>query len=158
MLYSSCIIIFRDSDPSFSSICFLGIIPARRSLNIIAMYAHVISSSLQFFMGSTSITLLSISTITMMYLLPRCECVESCPVWSDNTVFLNFYMLVYTSRALFPCSVDFLGTSRGVLLGLLDLKSFLIGSDVLLASHWSLGNIWQRCVRLASDILRSYPL
>ena len=49
ILYSSCIIVFRASDTSFSSICFLGIITARRSLNIIALYARVSSSSLRFY-------------------------------------------------------------------------------------------------------------
>ena len=43
ILYSSCIIVFRASDTSFSSMCFLGIIPARRSLNIIALYSRVSS-------------------------------------------------------------------------------------------------------------------
>ena len=38
--------------------------------------------------GSTRIALLSISTITMMYLLPRCDLVGNCPVWSVNMVSL----------------------------------------------------------------------
>ena len=37
ILYSSCIIVFRASDTSLSSMCFLGIIPAHRSLNIIVL-------------------------------------------------------------------------------------------------------------------------
>ena len=70
--YSSCIIFFRGSYTSLSSICFLGIIPDCRSLNIIALYARVSSSYLRLFMGSTSIALLYISTIPMMYLLSSC--------------------------------------------------------------------------------------
>ena len=76
-------------------------------------------------MGSTIIALLLISTIAMMYLLPRFERVGNCPFWSDKTVFLTLYTLVYMSRALCPCSVIVLGTSRGVRLGLVDLTFFL---------------------------------
>ena len=125
IFYSSCIIVFRSSDTSLSSICFLGIIPARRSLNIIVMYARVSSSSLRFLMGSTSIRFLSSSTITMMYLLLSCEYVGNCLVWSDKTVFLPLYTLVYMSRALCTWSVAVLGTSRGVYLGLVDQTFFL---------------------------------
>ena len=69
IFYSSCIIVFRDSDTSLSSMCFLGIIPDRCSLNTIAMYARVSSLSLRLFLASTSIVFLYISTITMMYVL-----------------------------------------------------------------------------------------
>ena len=48
ILYSSFIIVFRAYDTSLSIICLIGIIPACRSLNIIALYARVSSSSLQF--------------------------------------------------------------------------------------------------------------
>ena len=123
--FSSCIIDFRASDTSFSSMCFLGIIPDRRSLNIIVMYARMSSSSLKLLMGSTSIALLSISTITMMYLLPCCEHVGNCPVWLEKTVFLTSYTLMYMSRALCPWSVAVLGTSWGVRLGLVELTFFL---------------------------------
>ena len=105
--------------------CFLGIIPACRSLNIIALYDRVSSSSLRLFIGLTSIALLSISTITMMYLFPSRERVGNRPVWSEKTVFLTSNTLVYTSRALCPCSVAVLGTLRGVCLGLVDLTFFI---------------------------------
>ena len=141
-----------------SIICFLGIIPACSSLNIIALYARVSSSYLWSFMGSTSIALLSISTITMMYLLPRCEHVGNCTVWSENTLFLTSYTLMYMSRAFFPWSVAVFGTSRGICLGLVDLIFFLIGSDGILAYRWSLGNICRCSIWSASAILRSYPL
>ena len=158
ILYSSCIIVFKASDISLSSMCFFGIIPALRRLRIMYLYAHVSSSSLWFLMGLTSIALLSIFPNTMVYLLPCCECIGNCPVWLDKTVFLTLYKLVYTSCALCPCSVAILGTLRGVRLGLVDLKFFLIGSDVLLESRWSLGSIWRRCVQLALAILLSYLL
>ena len=90
-------------------------------------------------MGLTSIALLSISTITMVYLLPHCERVGNYPVCLDKSVFLTSYTLVYISCTLCPCSVTVLNTSRGVRSGLVDL----IGSDVLLMSRWSLGNIWR---------------
>jgi hypothetical protein len=38
-------------------------------------------------MGLTEIALLSISTMTMMYLLPRWDHVRNLPVWSENTCF-----------------------------------------------------------------------
>ena len=41
ILYSYCIIVFRASETSLSSMCFLGIIPACRSLNIISLYVTV---------------------------------------------------------------------------------------------------------------------
>ena len=112
-------------DTSLSSMCFFGIIPGRRSLNIISLYARVSSSSLHFLMHFTSIALLSISTITMIYLLPCCEHVGNCLIWSEKTMFLTSYMLVYTSHAFCPCSVTVLDTSRGVRSGLVDLTSFL---------------------------------
>ena len=118
-------IVFRNSDTSLSNMCFLVIIPDLRSLSIIFQYARMSSSSLQFLMGLTSIALLSISAITMIYLFPCCECVGNCPIWSNNTAFLTLYTLAYTSCTLCPCSVHFLGTSRGVRLGLLDLTFFL---------------------------------
>ena len=123
--YSSCIIIFRASDTSLYNIYFLGIIPARLSISIIVWYARVSSASLRFLMGLISIALLSISTITMMYLFPCCERVGNCPVWLEKTVFLTLYTLVYTPCNLRPRSVALLGTSRGVHLDLADLKSFL---------------------------------
>ena len=105
--------------------CFFGIIPALRSLIIIDLYAHVSSSSLRLLIGSTSIALLSVSTITMIYLLPCYERVGNYPVWSEKTLFLNSYTLMYTSRALCPFSVAVLGALRGVRLGLVDLTFFL---------------------------------
>ena len=110
ILYFPCIIFFGASDTPLSSMCFLGIIPTLHSLSIIDLYAHVSFSSLKFLMGSTSITLLSIYTFVMMYLLPHCEYVGNFPLWLERTVFLNLYMLLYTSRALCPCSVTVLGT------------------------------------------------
>ena len=60
ILYSSFIIFLWYSDTSLSSMRFLGIIPARFSLNIIVLYARVSSLFLQFLMGLTSIALMSI--------------------------------------------------------------------------------------------------
>ena len=157
-LYFSCIVVFGVSDNSFSSMCFLGIIPACHSLNIIVLYARRSSLSFRLLMVLTSIVLLSISTITMIYLLPNCDRVGNCPIWSEKIVLPTSYSLVYMSRSLCPWSVAVLGTLKGARLGLVDLKFLLIGSDGLLASRWYLGNIWRRCIRLASAILRSYPI
>ena len=125
ILYSPCIIVFRGSDTSFSNMCFLVIISALCGISIILRYARVSSASLQLFMGSTSIALLSILTITMMYLFHRCDHVGNYPVWSEKTVFLTSYMLMYTSCTLHLYSVPVLVTSRGVSLVLVDLKFFL---------------------------------
>ena len=128
VLFAFCIhpvLFFRASENSLSNMCFLGIIPDLFSLTVIVRYAHMSSASLQILMGSTSIVLPSISTITMMYLFNRCECVGNCPIWLEKTVFLTLYMLVYMSCTLLPHSVYVLGTSRRVRLGLVDLTFFL---------------------------------
>ena len=138
ILYSSCMIVFRYSGTSFSNICFLGNIPALHSLSIISRYARVSSSSLRFLVGSTSIVLLSISTITMIYLFPCFGSVGKCPVWSEKNVFLTSYMLMYKSRTLCPCSISVLGTSRGVRLGLVDLTCFLL----VQMSFWRIVGFW----------------
>ncbi len=57
--------------------------------------------------------LLSISTMTMMYLLPRWDRVGNLPVWSENTVSHMSYTCVNTSRTFLPVSCDVLGSSRG---------------------------------------------
>jgi len=66
-------IIFIASDTSLSRMCFLGIMPARFSRCINVWYVRVSSWSLQLLSGSIRMTLLSIPTITMMYLLPCWE-------------------------------------------------------------------------------------
>ena len=82
-------------------------------------------TSLRLLMVFISIALLSISTITMMYLFPRCERVGNFHVWTEKTLFLASYTLVYMSCNLRPRSVAALGTSRGVRLGLAELTFFL---------------------------------
>ena len=64
---------FMFSDTSLSRTCFLGSMPARLRRRMRALYALIISASLRLFIGSTRMALLSISTITMMYLFPRCD-------------------------------------------------------------------------------------
>ena len=88
-LHVTCMWCFMLSDTSLSSTCFRGVLPACRSLASNASYARIISSSFLFFIGSTSIALLSISTITMMYLYPRCDRFGNFPVWSENIVSLT---------------------------------------------------------------------
>ena len=80
MWYLSRIIAFVASDTSLSRTCLLGTIPARFNCVIIARYALVSSGSLQLFIGSNRIALLSMSTITMTYLFPLCKRVGNFPV------------------------------------------------------------------------------
>ena len=47
-----------------------------------ARYARCISESVLLFIGATSVTLLSISTMTMMYLWPHWKCKGKRTVWS----------------------------------------------------------------------------
>ena len=96
ILYSSYIISLRDSDISLSKMCFLGIIPNSRNRNIIARYSFVRSTSLRFCRGLTRIALLSISTMTKMYLFPRCERVGSCPVLSVSYFFRRWCICYVT--------------------------------------------------------------
>ena len=63
--------------------------------------------------------------MTMMYLFPRCDRVGNFHVWTEKTLFLASYTLVYMSCNLRPRSVGMFGTSRGVSLGLVDLTFFL---------------------------------
>ena len=63
--------VFIAVDTSLSRMCFWGTMPACFSQSIIVQYALVSSASVQFLMGSTRMELLSISTMTMMYLLPH---------------------------------------------------------------------------------------
>ena len=46
--------------------------------------------------------LLSISTNTIMYLLPLCERVGIAPVWSEYIVSLASHTFMYTSLSFFP--------------------------------------------------------
>ena len=48
--------------------------------------------------------MLSILTITMMYLMPRSERVGNWHVWLENMVSRTLYVLVYTSRTFLPWS------------------------------------------------------
>ncbi len=85
---------FMFLDTLLSRTCFFGTMPAHFSHWRSASYARIISASLQLFMGSTRMALLSISTITMIYLLPRCNCVGNWPVWLENMVLRTLYVLV----------------------------------------------------------------
>ena len=75
---------FMVSDTSLSMTCFFGVMPALLSHSKRALYARIILASLRLFIGLTKMALLSISTIIMMYLLPRLDLVGSCLVWSEN--------------------------------------------------------------------------
>jgi hypothetical protein len=95
---------FMFSETPLSSMCFFGTMPARFSQLRSASYALIISASLQLFMGSTRMALLSILTITMMYFLPCCERVGDWLIWSENMVLRILYALVYTSHVFLPWS------------------------------------------------------
>ncbi len=71
---------FIVSDTSLSNTCFCGMMLARFNRSISAWYARIISASLRLFMGSTTMPLLSMSTMTIMYLLPESDLVGNCPV------------------------------------------------------------------------------
>ena len=88
ILHVSLMCSFMFSEISLSRTCLMGTTPALRNRVISASYARIISASFLLVIGSTRIALLSISTITMMYLLPRCDLVGNCPVWSVNMVSL----------------------------------------------------------------------
>ena len=81
ILYSSQIIVFMFSEILLSRTCsYFGIILARFSWSIMDWHARIIPASLRIFIGLTMIALLLILTNTMMYLLPRCECLGNWPV------------------------------------------------------------------------------
>ena len=61
--------VFIAVDTSLSRIYFWGMMLACFSRNIVERYDLVISASVRFLMVSTRIALLSISTMTMIYLL-----------------------------------------------------------------------------------------
>jgi hypothetical protein len=86
--------VFMFLDTLLLRTCFFGTMPAQFSHWRSASYARIISASLRLFMGSTRMALLSISTITMIYLLPCCDCVGNWPVWSENMVLHTLYILV----------------------------------------------------------------
>ncbi len=77
-------------------------------------------------MGLTKIALLSISTMTIMNLLPHWDRVGNRPVWSDNTVSHTSYTHVNTSRTFLPMSCNVLGCSSG---GDCDGCSHVVGLD-----------------------------
>ena len=52
------------------------------------MYPRCISVSVLFFYGVTSVALVITSTITIMYLYPRCLLKGKRPVWSENIFLL----------------------------------------------------------------------
>ena len=70
ILYSSLIIVFIASGTSLSRMCFFGTIPACCKRVINTRYALASSWSFLLLMGSTKIALLSIFTMTIMYVLP----------------------------------------------------------------------------------------
>ena len=86
ILYSSLIIVFVASDTLLSRMCFFGTIPACSNHVINTRYALASSWSFLLLMGLTKITLLSILTMTIMYLLPHWDRVGNHSVWSENTV------------------------------------------------------------------------
>jgi len=125
---------FVASDTSLSRMCFFGTILAR--CKHVINTRCVLASSWLFLlvMGLTKIALLSISTMTMMYLLPHWDCMGNHPVWSENTVLHTSYTCVNTSHTFLPVSCNVFGSSRGdcdgcshvVGLGLVDQTFFCV--------------------------------
>ncbi len=72
--------------------------PAHFSWSRSALYARIILASLRFFMGSRRMALLSISTITMIYLLPWRDSMGNWPVWFENMDLHTMNVWVYTLR------------------------------------------------------------
>ena len=93
--------------------CFFGTIPACSNRVMNTQYALASLWLFLLLMGWTKIALLSISTMTIMYLLPRWDRVGNRPVWSENTVLCMSYTRVNASYTFLPVSCDVLGSSRG---------------------------------------------
>jgi hypothetical protein len=133
-LYSSLMIIFVASDTSLSRMCFFGTLLACCNHIINTLYAWTSLWPFLLVMGLTKITLLSISTKTMMYLLPRWDCMGNLPVWSKNTVSHTSCTHANTSHTSLPVSCDMFCFSRGdcdgcshvVSLGLVDCTFFCV--------------------------------
>ena len=119
--HSHLVFVFDDcfiaSDTLLSRMCFFGTILAccRRVIN--TRYALMSLWPFLLLMGSTKIALLSILTMSIMYLLPHWDCVGNHPVWSENTVSRMSYTHVNTSRTFLLVSCDVLGSSRGDCVG-----------------------------------------
>jgi hypothetical protein len=145
-------------DTSLSRTCFLGTMPAHLSWSRSAFYARIILSSLQFFMGSTRMVLLLISTMTMMYLLPRRYWMENWPVWLENVVSCTMYVWVYTLHTFLLWRWEVSHVSRGVAFTLVVRTFFLVWFRYPFAVLLSQDSTFGRCVQSASAIPRSFPL
>jgi hypothetical protein len=108
------------SDTSLSRTCFLWTMLACFSQNRSALYACIILASLRFFMGLTRMALLSISTITMMYLFPQRDWMGNWLVWLENMVLRTMYVWVYTLCTFLPWKLEVLHVSNGALFVLVD--------------------------------------
>lgn len=119
---------------------FFGDTPVhcRRLTN--APQARIILPSFQLVMGSSSIAQLSISTITMTYLLPCSEQVGNCPVWS-KMVSQTLQTVVQMSCTFLPC--------KGVTL------ACLIGAVLCLVEHTFL-HVWLRWPYMLLSVLGQY--
>ncbi len=117
---------FMFSDTSLSRTCFLGTMPARFSWSRSSLYARIILVSLQLFMGMTRMALLSISTITMMYLLPWKDPMENWPVWSENMVLRTMYVWVYMLRTYLPRRWKVSHVSNSATFALVGCTFFLV--------------------------------
>ncbi len=105
---------------------FLGTMPARLSHSRSVLYARIILASLQFFMGLTRMVLLSICTMTMMYLLLQRDQMGNWPVRSENMVLHTIYVWVYRSRTFFPWRWKVSHVSNGDTLTLVYHSFFLV--------------------------------
>ncbi len=72
------------------------------------------------------VALLSIFTITMMYLLSQRDWIGNWLVWSENMVLHYMYVWVYTSCTFLPWRWEVLHVSSGVALTLVDRTFFLV--------------------------------
>ncbi len=89
-------------------------------------------------------TLISISTITMMYLLPHRDIVGNSPVWLENMMYCTMYVWVYMPCTFFRMFV------MGLSLLWSNVCFFLSDSNVPLQFWLSRGNTSGHCNQSAS--------
>ena len=126
-LYLSLICCFMLCEISLSRMCFLGCTFACWSLLTSTSYALIIFLFLCDFIGLTKIMLLSMSTITIIYLLPCNEVCGNLPVQSENIVSLMSYVYVNISLTHFPLSIAAaLHDSKGFLMECMFLHAWFM--------------------------------
>ena len=136
-----CIRVFMISEHLLSRMWHCGVIPVSLIILRRMRYALFIAVSVMFCIDVTSVALLLISTMTMIYLYPCWEWKGERPVWSEYVLCFASYNLKHISRAIFPRSIVMFVPGSGVALGLVESKSVGIGLDVLLVFPQFWGNV-----------------